>query len=119
MPASLQRRAAAMASSSVSPATKRRAMRRGAGLEVTQAPNFLFAESFRSADRSMRVNYRSLSGMTLVFVLFQELFGVDRGHATRARGGHGLAITVVLHIACHKHARNRGQAAMLGDQVAV
>ena len=46
-------------------------------------------------------------------------FRVNRGHATRARGGHGLAITVVLHIACHKHAGNGGQAAMLGDQVAV
>src|SRR2546430_1932893 len=77
-------------------------------------------ESTRPAQNSALMSRpRRLSGITLVVVLFQKLFRVDRGHATRARGGHGLAITVVLHIACHKHARNRGQAAMLGDQVAV
>src|SRR5690242_21664638 len=54
MPASLHRRAAATASANVSPATKRRAMRRVVPLEITQVPNFLFSESFRSADRSMR-----------------------------------------------------------------
>src|SRR5689334_11273681 len=119
MPASLHRRAAAMASSRASPATKRRAMRRVVVLEVTQVPNFLFAESFRSTDRNMRVNYRRLSRMTLVFVLFQELFSVDRGHASRTSRGDRLAIAVVLHVTGDEHPGNGSQAAVLGDQVAV
>src|SRR5215467_7938994 len=119
MPASLQRRAAAIASSSVSPATKRRAMRREVPLEVTQVPTFLFAESFRSADRSIPVNYRRPRGMTLVFMLFEKLFRVDGCHAARARGSDGLAVAVVLHVAGNEYAGNRGQAAVFGKQVAV
>jgi len=41
-------------------------MRRVVPLEVTQVPNFSFSESFRSADRSIRIYYRSLRRMKLV-----------------------------------------------------
>src|SRR5260370_15567952 len=54
MPALLHSRAAAMASSSVSPATKRRAMRRVVPLEVTHLAKPLLSESLSSVDRSMR-----------------------------------------------------------------
>src|SRR5881398_2562952 len=55
----------------------------------------------------------------LVFVLFQKLFGIDRGHAAGARGRDRLPIAMVLHIAGYEHARNGGKAAVLGEQVAV
>src|SRR5437879_247524 len=57
--------------------------------------------------------------MKLVFVLFQKLFGIDRGHAAGARGSDCLAVAVVLHIAGYEYAWNRGQAAVLGKQVTV
>src|SRR5215469_6065138 len=108
-----------MASCKDSPATKRRAMRRVVAFEVTHVPNFLFSESLRSADRSMRVHYRRLRGMTLVFVFFQELFRVNRGHASGAGGGDRLTIAMVLHVARDKHAGDGSQAAVLGGEVAV
>src|SRR5437016_14392933 len=55
----------------------------------------------------------------LVFVLFQKLFGIDRGHAAGARGRDRLPIAMVLHIAGYEHARNGGKAAVLGEKVAV
>src|SRR6266403_2839785 len=54
MPRLLHSLAAAIASSRVSPATKRRAMRRVVPLEVTQLAKPLLSESLRSVDRSMR-----------------------------------------------------------------
>src|SRR6266436_1101610 len=54
MPALLHSRAAAMASSSVSPATNRRAMRRVVPLEVTQLAKLLLSASLSRVDRSMR-----------------------------------------------------------------
>jgi hypothetical protein len=55
----------------------------------------------------------------LVFVLFQELFGVDGGHASRTSRSDRLAIAVVLHVTGDEHPGNGSQAAVLGDQVAV
>ncbi len=103
-----------MASSSASPATNRRAMRRVVPLEVTQLAKPLLSASLSSVDRSMRNNYCSVGSTKLVFVLFQKLFGINGGHATRARGRDRLAIAVVLHVAGNKHARDGGEAAVLG-----
>src|SRR5712692_10727872 len=119
MPALVHSRAAPMDSSSVSPATNRRAMRRVVPLEVTQLAKPLVSASLSSVDRSMRNNYGSVRRTKLVFVLFEKLFGIDGGHATRARGRDRLAIAMVLHVAGHEHTRDRGEAAMLGKQVAV
>src|SRR5712692_4415592 len=55
----------------------------------------------------------------LGLVLFQKLFRVYGGHAPRARGRDGLAVAVVLDIAGNEHAGNGGQAAVLGNQIAV
>src|SRR6266851_9337015 len=119
MPALLHSRAAAMASSSVSPATNRRAMRRVVSLEVTQLAKPLLSASLSRVDRSMRDNYGSVGRSKLVFVLFQKLFGINGGHATGARRGDGLAIAMVLHVTGNKHARDGGEAAVLGKQVAI
>lgn len=47
------------------------------------------------------------SGILILFVFhrFQIFFHVQRGHATHARGGNGLAIAAIAHVAGHKHAR--------------
>src|SRR5450755_611129 len=119
MPRLLHSRAAAMASSSVSPGTNRCAMRRVRSLVVTQWANELLWESLRRAARSMRVDYGSARQRKLVFVLFEKLFGVHRGHATGARGGDGLPIAVILHVAGDKHAGDFGFAAIRGQQIAV
>src|SRR5438445_8821060 len=108
-----------MASSSVSPATNRRAMRRVVPLEVTQLAKPLLSASLSRVDRSMRDNYGSVGRTKLVFVLFQKLFGINGGHATGARGRDRLAIAMVLHVAGNEHARNRGEAAVFGKQVAI
>src|SRR5579859_495665 len=123
MPALLQTRAASTASSSVSPATKRRAIRRVVPLEVTHWAKRGLCESLRSVARSMNYDYaRESAGVKpkrLVLVLFQELFGIEGGHASGARGGDGLAIAVVLHVPGDENAGNGSEAAVLGDQVAV
>src|SRR6266852_4011508 len=58
-------------------------------------------------------------GTALVFVLFQKLFGIHGRHATGARSRDRLAIAMVLHVAGNEHSWNRGEAAVLGEQVAV
>src|SRR5580700_1451433 len=98
-----------MASSSVSPATKRRAMRRVMPLEVTHLAKRGLSESLRSVARSMPYDYARVNPLGLARVLFQELFGIESGHASGARGGDGLAIAMVLHIASDKHTRDGGQ----------
>src|SRR6266849_4134143 len=119
MPALLHSRAAATASSSFSPATNRRAIRRVVPLEVTQLAKLLLSESLRSVDRSMRNYYGSVGRAKLAFVLFQKLFGVQGGHATGACSGDGLAVAVVLHVTGNENTRNRREAAVPGEQVAV
>src|SRR5579885_3381211 len=119
MPRLLHSRAAAMASSSVSPATKRRAMLRVEPLAVTKCANFWLCASLSSVDRSMKDDYAREGKRELVSVLFQELLGVYGGHAAGAGGGDGLAIAVVLHISGDENARHPGQAAVPGDEVAV
>src|SRR5260370_7413023 len=57
--------------------------------------------------------------MKLAFVLFQKLFGIHGGHAAGTRGRDRLAVAMVLHVAGNENTGNRGQAAMLGEQVAV
>jgi len=48
----------------------------------------------------------------LVFVFLEEFLGVESGHAARTRGGDGLAVAMVLHIAGNKDARSIREAAM-------
>src|SRR5215472_9112843 len=142
MPASLHCRAAAIASCKVSPATKRRAMRRVEPFDVTQVANFLLSESFRSVERSMRAQLSQPRGNETspvssdcfadsnngarvktagasMFVFFQEFLGINRSHAPRSSGSDRLPVAVILHVASNEHARNGSQAAVLGDQVAV
>ncbi len=47
------------------------------------------------------------------------VFGVDRRHAARTGGGHGLPIDVILHITRRKHTGHVGVAALPGDDIAV
>src|SRR5579859_4248923 len=112
-----------MASSRVSPATKRRTMRRVVALEVTQCANPGLSESLSRMERSMKLHYAcgadDLLGQHLFVVLFQELFGVNGCHASGARCGDRLAIAMVLHIAGHEHAGNGGLAAIQRDEVTV
>src|ERR1700688_3690881 len=123
MPTLLQARAAMTASSSVSPATKRRAMRRVVGLEVTQWAKPALSDSFSRMERSMKLHYAcgrdGLLGQHFFVVLFQELFGVQGGHAAGAGGGDRLAIAVVLHIAGDENAWNGRLATIQGNKVAV
>src|SRR5450432_2248978 len=119
MPRLLHSRAAAMASSSVSPGTNRCAMRWVRSLVVTQWANDLLWESLRRAARSMRIDYGSARGRKLVFVLFEKLFGVHRGHAAGSRGGNSLAVAVILHVAGDKHAGDFGLAAIGGEQIPI
>ena len=56
---------------------------------------------------------------TLIVVLFQELFRVHGGHAPGTRGGDGLPVAMILHIAGDENAGNLRQAAVFGDQIAV
>src|SRR5580658_2182936 len=108
-----------MASSRVSPATKRRAMPRVVPLEVTHLAKPGLSESLRSVARSMQYDYARGRACRLVGVPIQELFRVQGGHAAGAGGRDGLSVAVVLHIARYKHTGNGGQAAMFRDEVAV
>src|SRR5580658_2345270 len=108
-----------MASSSVSPATKRRAIRRVVPLDVTHLAKRGLSESLRSVARSMQYDYAFVNPQRLVRVLFQELFCVEGGHASGACGGDSLAVAVVLHIASDKHARDSRQSAVFRDEVAI
>src|SRR5271169_173644 len=108
-----------MASSSVSPATKRRAIRCVVPLEVTHLAKRGLSESLRSVARSMQYDYARVNPLGLVRVSFQELFRVQSGHTTGAGGGDGLAIAMVLHITGDEHAWDGGQGAVFGDEVAV
>src|ERR1700730_9495788 len=108
-----------MASSSVSPATKRRAMRRVMPLEVTHLAKRGLSESLRSVARSIEYDYARVNPLRLVRVLFQELFRVQGGHTAGACGGDSLAVTMVLHISGDEYAGNGGQAAVFGDEVAI
>src|SRR5262249_39356154 len=51
----------------------------------------------------------------LVFVFFKELFGVQRGHASRSCGRDRLPVAVILHVPGDKHTGNGSQAPVLGD----
>src|SRR5579863_3134847 len=108
-----------MASSRVSPATKRRAIRRVVPLDVTHLAKRGLSESLRSVARSMPYDYARVNPQRLVRVSFQELFGIEGGHATGAGSGYGLAVAVVLHVAGNKDAGNGSQGAVFGYQVAV
>src|SRR6202795_1927151 len=108
-----------MASSSVSPATKRRAIRRVVPLEVTHLAKRGLSESLRSVARSIEYDYARVNPFGLVRVPFQELFRVQGGHTAGACGGDSLAITMVLHISGDEYAGNRGQAAVVGNEVAI
>src|SRR5258708_38025477 len=84
------------ASSSVSPATKRRAIRRGVGVEGTQWAKPGLSERFSRVARSIKLYYAccgdDLLGQHFYVVLFQELFCVHGGHAAGARSGHAFAV---------------------------
>src|ERR1700721_2343233 len=108
-----------MASSRVSPATKRRAIRGVVPLDVTHLARRGLSESLRSVARSMPYDYARVIPQRLVRVSFQELFGIESGHATGASSGYGLAVAVVLHVAGNKDAWNGSQGAVFGDQGAV
>jgi len=54
-----------------------------------------------------------------LLVLFQELFCVHGGHATGARSGDGLAITMILHVAGDENTGDAGLAAVGGEQIAI
>src|SRR5258708_7556885 len=111
------------ASSSVSPATKRRAIRRVVGFEVTQWAKPGLSESFSRVARSIKLYYArcgdDLLGQHFCVVLFQELFRVHGGHASGAGGGHGLAVAVILDVASNKDAGDGRFAAIQGDEIAV
>src|SRR5271155_5380343 len=108
-----------MASSSVSPATKRRAIRRVVPLEVTHLAKRGLSESLRSVARSMQYDYARVNPLGLARVLFQELFRIESGHAAGARSGDRLAIAMVLYVSSNEHAGDGSQCAVLGDEVAV
>src|SRR5271170_3626522 len=108
-----------MASSRVSPATKRRAMRRVVPLEVTHLAKRGLSESLRSVARSMQYDYARVNPLGLVRVPIQELFRIEGGHAAGARGGDGLAVAMILHIARNEYPRYSGQGAMFGNEVAI
>src|SRR5215468_10854127 len=122
MPWSLQTRAAAIASSSSSPATKRCDIRRVVRLEVTQRAKPWFSDSCSSVERSMYllimpVTFRRYEWPLPVFVLFQELFRVNGRHAAGGGRGHRLPVAMVLHVARDKNSGHVGNAAMFGFQV--
>ena len=49
---------------------------------------------------------------------FEPTFGVDRSHASRSRGGDGLAVGVVLDVAAGEHSGDVGSArARFGDEI--
>src|SRR3982074_3682627 len=112
-----------MASSNVSPATKRRAMRRVVAFEITQWAKPGLSESFSRVERSMKLNYAcgelTLLGKHFGVVLFQELFGIHGAQAAGAGGGNRLAITMVLNVPSDKYAGNFGLAAIQGDEISV
>src|SRR5262249_5626552 len=123
-----------MASSSCSPATKRRARPRVAPLEVTQAARRLLSESsskslgsiVRSSQadgerpgRAWKGDYALSGRAALVLVLFQELFCAHSGHAAGAGRRHCLAIVMVLDIASGEHAGDTGLAAVAGNEITV
>src|SRR5262245_1884718 len=123
MPSSLHRRAALMASSRVSPATKRLAIRRVAPLEMTQCLKPWLSESLRRIERSMQVDYArgrdSGPARLLVIVLFQKRFGIECGHAPGASRGDRLAVSMILNVAGDKDSRNLGKSSMGGNQIAI
>jgi len=42
----------------------------------------------------------------LMVVLFQKLFGIQRGHASGASGSHRLAVAMILNVARDEYSRN-------------
>src|SRR5438128_6318223 len=98
MPWSFETRAAASASSNSSPATKRCDILRVRALDVTQFAKLLLWESFRSVERSIPDYYDCSGSCFRVTVPFQELFCVDRRHATGPRRGNRLPVAMILHI---------------------
>ncbi len=62
--------------------------------------------------------------MGLIAFLLKKSLGIQSSHATRSRAGNGLAVDVILHIACGKHARHAGHGgkalqAALGHDIAI
>src|SRR5438034_1479624 len=112
-----------MASSRVSPATKRRAIRRVAPLEMTQCLNPWLSESLSRIERSMQVDYArgrdAGPARLLVIVLFQKLFGIQCSHAPGTGRGDRLAVAMILNVARDKDSRNLGKTCVGGDQVAI
>ena len=51
-----------------------------------------------------------------VFVLFKELFRVNRRHAAGARRGDRLPVAVVLHIAGNENSRHVRNASMFANR---
>src|ERR1700735_1489899 len=49
----------------------------------------------------------------------EEPLRFDRGHAAGARGGNGLPVVVILHIARRKDARDIRLGSVMGDEVAI
>src|SRR5271155_401199 len=88
------------------------AARTGTGTTTRQLPKLA-----RGMDRRLLRGGRK----SAVFAgkLFEEFLRVQRGHATRAGRGNGLAIAVILHVSSDEHARDGGLAAAAGKKVAV
>ena len=63
----------------------------------------------------MQYDYARVNPQLLVRVPFQELFRIQGGHTAGARGGDGLAIAMVLHVASNEYAGDGGQATVFGD----
>src|SRR5690348_4357279 len=126
-------RTAATASSSVSPATKRRTTRRLVGLCMTKRARRLLSERLRRMARSISRSSASISRMpdsvetmapdwsseNSAGVSLQEFFGIHGSHAAGPGGRDGLTVTMILDIAGGEDARNVGLAAVMGDEIAV
>src|SRR5437870_13566054 len=108
---------------SASPATKRCDSLRAVLFDVAQRANDLLSDNFRSVERTMALLImpapRRPCEALSVFVLFEELFRVDRRHAARSGGRNRLPVAMVLHIPRDEHARNIREASMLRNQISV
>src|SRR5271170_1317569 len=147
-PLALSTRAAAIASSSVSPATQRCATRRLTPLLIDQRASRLLSERRRRVARSIRANFavgvasagQITSGTNYPYevglapvprqwhealrsrsetVIREKVFNVNGGNTSRSGSSDRLAVDMVVHIACCKHAFHVRLAAVVDGQIAI